>query len=116
MQLTGGISSSAAAWMACGWRPGMPARRAGIRSMVAFGGNLTVFSALNYFIRNSDNVLIGWRWGAEPLGQYASAYNLMLIPLSQINAPISSVVVPALSRLQSDPVRYRSYYLRGLSM
>jgi PST family polysaccharide transporter len=116
MQLAGGVVSSSAAWMACGWRPGMATRWTAIRSMVVFGGNLTLFSALNYLARNFDNVLIGWRWGAEPLGQYARAYNLMMLPLGQINSPISSVAIPALSRLQSDPARYRNYYTRCLNM
>ena len=84
--------------------------------MLAFGGNLTAFNFLNYFARNLDNALIGWRWGAWPLGIYSKAYQLMLLPISQITSPLSSVAIPALSRLHDDPVRYRSFYIRSLKM
>ena len=35
------------------------------------------------------------------------------MPIMQIQEPISSLVVPALSRLQDDPQRYRSYFLKA---
>jgi PST family polysaccharide transporter len=116
MPISATLATTVGVWLVCGWRPGLPSRRSGLRSMVAFGSNLTFFSALNYLIRNLDNVLIGWRCGAAELGQYAKAYSLLLFPLSQINNPIANAAVPALSRLQDDPVRYRNYYLRGLGL
>src|SRR5437762_8001519 len=99
-------------WIQCRWRPGLPARKSGVRSMLVFGGNFTGFSVVNYFARNLDNMLIGWWWGAAALGLYAKAYQLLLLPLDQINSPITSVAVPALSRLTDDPERYRQAYLR----
>ena len=82
--------------------------------MIAFGGNLTGFGLVNYFARNLDNLLIGRFWGAEQLGLYARAYQLLLLPIEQINAPITAVAVPVLSRLKDNPERYRSAYLRLL--
>ena len=116
MPIASAFTVTALSWLVCRWRPGIFFKKSGIRSMVIFGGNLTLFGTLNYFVRNFDNVLIGWRWGAPELGQYARAYNLLLFPISQINAPISNVIVPALSRLQDDPARFRSYYLKGLNL
>ncbi len=84
--------------------------------MLAFGGNLTGFNVVNYFARNLDNILIGRYWGVEPLGLYSKAYSLLMLPLQQINAPISSVAIPALSRLQNDPEQYRKYYLKAISL
>jgi O-antigen/teichoic acid export membrane protein len=101
-------------WAQCRWRPGLPAKDSGVRSMLVFGGNFTAFSVVNYFARNLDNMLIGWRWGAAPLGLYAKAYQLLLLPLDQINSPITAVAVPALSRLADDAERYRQAYLRIL--
>jgi PST family polysaccharide transporter len=115
-QLAMVLTGTVLAWVLCGWRPGLPVRHSGVRSMVAFGGNLTVFSVLNYGIRNLDNVLIGWRWGPHALGLYARAYQLLLFPLAQIISPLGSVAVPALSRLQHDPERYRGYYLRCVNV
>jgi len=69
---------------------------------------------VNYFARNLDNLLIGKYWGSQQLGVYAKAYQLLMLPLEQINGPIGSVAIPALSRLADSPQRYRSAYLRLL--
>ncbi len=103
-------------WTTCRWRPGPPIRGAGVRPMLAFGGNLTGFSFINYFARNTDNVLIGWYWGAGPLGFYSKAYQLLLLPIIQINSPMSAVAIPALSRLQGEPERFKRFYHKALGL
>jgi O-antigen/teichoic acid export membrane protein len=114
MPLVTGIISTVGFWIVCDWRPSLPARKSGSRSMLAFGSNMTASSIMNYFARNVDNVLIGRVWGAQQLGFYAKAYQLLLLPLSQINAPIAAVAVPTLSRLTDSPERYRQTYLQIL--
>ncbi len=101
-------------WVACGWRPGRPRRHAGVRQLLGFGGNLTGFVVINYFARNLDNMLIGRVWGGFQLGLYAKAYQLLLLPLDQISYPLTNVAVPALSRLNDEPERYRRAYVRIL--
>jgi PST family polysaccharide transporter len=103
-------------WFMIDWRPGPPRRTCGVRPLVVFGGNLTAANLLAYFSRNTDNVLIGWFWGAGPLGLYSKAYGLLLLPLRQINWPLASVAIPTFSRLQDDPERYARYYLRTVNM
>ena len=98
----------------CRWLPGLPKRDTGVRSMIRFGGNLTGFTTINYFARNLDNLLIGRFSGAQQLGLYSRAYQLMTLPIDQINEPITSVSVPALSRLLDSPESYRRAYLRML--
>lgn len=103
-------------WIACPWIPGLPVKGAGVRKMLKFGGNLTGFSVANYFARNMDKLLIGKFIGAGPLGIYSKAYALLMFPLQQINAPMTAVALPALSRLQGQPERYRRYCMRALSL
>src|SRR6266516_4123177 len=113
-QLVQGLTYAIGIWMVIGWRPGWPVRYSGVRSMFAFGGNLTGFHVINYFARNLDNMLIGRFWGSWQLGLYAKAYQLLLLPIDQINTPIAAVAIPALSRLTDSPERYRKTYLRIL--
>jgi len=101
-------------WTVCRWRPGMPKKDTGVRSMLRFGGNFTGFSTINFFSRNLDNLLIGRVWGAQQLGIYSRAYQLMMLPIDQINEPISSVAIPSLSRLTDSDIAYRRAYLRML--
>jgi O-antigen/teichoic acid export membrane protein len=94
----------------CRWRPGLPRRGTSVRGMIDFGKNLVGFNVVNYLSRNLDNVLVGRFAGAEALGLYSRAYGLLMMPLTQVNAPIASVAVPALSRLVDSPERYRRAY------
>jgi PST family polysaccharide transporter len=104
----------AGVWTACKWRPGLPSRGTNVRSMCSYGGNLTGFNLMNFLSRNLDNALIGKFWGPYQLGIYSRAYQMLLLPMSQINGPLMSVAVPALSRLADMPARYRAAYLKIL--
>ena len=115
-QISIALTTLIAAWMACSWRPGLPQRRVGAMSMVLFGVNITGANIVNYFARNLDNALIGRYWGATPLGLYSKAYQLLLLPLDQINMPVTSVAVPVLSRIAHEPETYRRAYRRMLQM
>jgi PST family polysaccharide transporter len=108
------LTNTIGVWLVCRWRPGLPKRNSGVRSMIAFGRNFTGFSIINYFSRNLDNLLLGKIWGANELGLYNRAYQLMTLPIDQINEPITSVAIPALSRIKDEEQRYRQAYLRML--
>ncbi len=107
--------NAAMVWMLCSWRPGLPKRGAGTMSMLRFGGNLTGFSFLNYITRNIDNIAVGAVLGASTLGLYSKAYNLLMLPIRQINGPVGMVAIPTLSRLQNDPRKFKKYYLAAIA-
>ena len=115
MQLATIVTNTIAVWLVCDWRPGPPVRHCGIRSMLAFGGNLTGFNFFNYFFSEIDRVLIGRYIGAGAVGLYDKAYNLLLWPLRQVNAPASAVSIPALSRIVDEPHRYKKAYFKILN-
>jgi O-antigen/teichoic acid export membrane protein len=107
------VLNCALVWATCGWRPGAFRRRVGARPMLAFGANVIGFQFLTYFTRNFDNILIGRVLGAAALGIYSKAYGLLTLPMSQINWPLSAVLLPALSRLQDKPPEYARLFLHA---
>jgi O-antigen/teichoic acid export membrane protein len=107
---------AAGVWLATGWVPGRPRRTAGVSPLLKFGRDVTGFNVINYFARNMDNLLIGRRWGPAPLGLYDRAYQLMLMPLSQLRTPTTRVGMSGLSALQGDSARYSGYYSKLLSV
>jgi PST family polysaccharide transporter len=113
-QLIEQMVSIVGVWWLCNWRPGRPGKLTEIYDMLFFGSNVMGYNFINYFARNLDNVLIGWRWGATPLGLYDRAYQLFLLPIQQFNTPFASVANPTLSRLLDSPEQYRQAYLRVL--
>ncbi|EWT04008.1 polysaccharide biosynthesis protein [Intrasporangium chromatireducens Q5-1] len=102
-------------WSSSGWAPGPPRRCPGVWPMVRFGLNLTFTNALDYTAQNIDNVLLGRVYGAGTVGLYSRAYNLLLLPIRQVTAPIARVAVPVLSYLMSQPDRYRRFFTTALS-
>ena len=105
-------SNATGVWITCRWRPGRPKRNTGVRSMLSFGGNVTGYALTNYISKNCDNLVVGRAFGPQLLGLYSKAAQLLALPTDQINEPLSSVAIPALSRLADSPERYRQAYLR----
>lgn len=88
------------------WRPGLPRRTDGMRELVSFGLGFAGTQLLSYVSRNIDSVAIGRVWGAVPLGYYDRAYQLAVVPVNQINTPMTKVALPVLARVVDVPDRF----------
>jgi PST family polysaccharide transporter len=110
------FSTCVGAWLMCRWTPGLPQRSVGTKSAVRFALNTYMRFTANYFTWNLDNLLVGWRFGPAPLGFYKKAYDLFVLPVNQLSAPLTSVAVSALSRLKGDPRQHERYFLGALSI
>jgi len=77
-----------------------------------FGIHLTGSILMNYFSRNTDNLLVGRYLGTTPLGFYQMGYMLMTYPLQNFTTLVGQVVYPALAKFPDDLNRLRAAYLR----
>jgi O-antigen/teichoic acid export membrane protein len=116
MTLTAPIINTVGVWLTAAWIPGRPRRQVGIRSMMHFGGTVTLNGLVVYIASNFEKVLLGRFWGADALGIYGRAYQLINIPTGNLNSAAGEVAFSALSRLQDDPGRLKSYFLKGYSV
>jgi PST family polysaccharide transporter len=110
------LAQSIGAWFLCPWLPGFPRRVARTASSVRFAMNVYGRFTLNYFARNTDNLLVGWRFGPISLGFYKKAYDLFALSAGQLTAPVTHVAVSALSRFNPRSVQYRQHLLSALSV
>jgi O-antigen/teichoic acid export membrane protein len=110
------LTATLAFWVVTAWVPRMPSRSAGVGSMMRFGGTLTVNGIVVYIASNFEKVLLGRYWGADAIGIYGRAYQLIRIPTDTLTGAIGEVAFSALSRLQDDASRLRSYFLKGYSL
>jgi len=94
------------------WRPQLPSRGSGIGPLVAFGAHQTAGNFIFSLARGFDNLLIGRAYGPAAVGLYSRGAALVMRPMEQFLLPIDAVFLPTLSRLQSQPERYRSTFLR----
>ena len=80
--------------------------------MVRYGSLLMADNIVMYIGYNMDKVLLGRFVGATALGFYSRAYQLINIPTTNLCTAVGNAAFPALSRLQHEPVRLRSYFLK----
>lgn len=74
-------------------------------------GNLMGFNVVNYWSRNSDNLLVGRMYGTADLGIYNRAYNLLTFPLTLITGLIGTVLFPSLNKLKESHEAVRREYM-----
>src|ERR1700733_2990087 len=116
LPLATNVTQVTLSWLMVRWLPSLPRRGAKVRSLISFGGSVAASYFITNMVRSADSILIGWYWGANPLGLYSRAYNLLMLPVRQLNGPAGSVAVPVLSRLEADPERFARYYLRAVNL
>ena len=77
-------------------------RRESLDRIRSYSGFLFGFNLINYFARNTDNLLIGKVMGPAQLGHYDKAYKLMLYPVNNLTHVITPVLHPILSEHQTN--------------
>jgi len=112
MSVSAALVRCAMVWMISIWRPQFPKRRSGTRSLLGFGASLTASGFIYSIARGTDSLLLGRFFGADSVGFYTRAGVLLLRPLEQLLGPMSAVFLPVLSRLQTQPYRYRLTFLQ----
>ncbi len=116
MAMASPMVAAAALWIVVPWVPGPPRRRSGIRSMLHFGGLATCNSFVVFLAWNAEKILLGRFWGADALGLYGRAFQLVTLPVQQLNTAVTGVAFPALSRIQHDAKRLARSFLKGYSV
>jgi O-antigen/teichoic acid export membrane protein len=114
--ITQTVVTTAGAWLMCRWIPNRPGRASGTGSGLKFAINVYSHFAFGYLTRNLDNLLVGWRYGDRALGFYKRAYDLFVLPETQLMAPMSAVVVSTLSRVSGNREQFQRYFLRTVSV
>jgi PST family polysaccharide transporter len=94
------------------WRPRVLFRWSAVRDLAEFSVNSFIGSVTHYWVRNVDNVLVGYVLGQGPLGVYTRAYSVMLFPLSRVSRVLSRVMFPSLSMIQGDRPLIRRMFLK----
>jgi O-antigen/teichoic acid export membrane protein len=99
-------------WAVSPWRPRLVFSAESFRTLGSFGLKTFLMRVLVYFNVNGDNLLIGRYLGATPLGVYAIAYNVMMLPTTRIRERMRDVFYAAFVRLQAEPRRLGEAWLR----
>ncbi len=83
-------------------RPLPGAKFSAIRPLLSFSSYQFGFNLINYFSRNIDKILIGKYMGANVLGIYDKAYQLMTYPLMLLTFAMTPAIQPVIRRHAND--------------
>ena len=95
-------------WIASDWRPGLQVSGTHFNDLFSFGISIVGTNLLDYANSRADNVIIGYVLGAQALGFYEIAYQLLRNGTQLITQTVSSVAFSTFSRIQESPERMRS--------
>lgn len=70
------------------------------------------FTAINFFSRNLDNLIIGKVLGSVPLAYYSNAYKFTTYPMNALSSVIASVIQPFMAEYQDNLERMRDCFWR----
>jgi O-antigen/teichoic acid export membrane protein len=91
-------------------------QREDLRTLISYGGGMSLSSIVGYFARKSDYVVIGKFLDQAMLGLYNRAYHLINLPLRKITGTLGSVMFASYAEVQDNLPRLRQVYLRVLSV
>lgn len=83
-----------------------------VKELWKFARNQMGFTVLNYFSRNSDNLLIGKLLGPVPLANYQKSYQLITTPNTVFLGVISPVLQPVLAEHQENVKLIRDTFMK----
>jgi O-antigen/teichoic acid export membrane protein len=112
-QLVGLTVVGTISWVAARWRPRLAWSGKSFRELGGFTLNVLGTRVFFYLQRNADNLIVGRALGAGPLGAYALAYNVMMLPFARVVDPLRAVLFPAFASVQADTGRVGELWLRG---
>ncbi|HWB41843.1 MAG TPA: lipopolysaccharide biosynthesis protein, partial [Gemmatimonadales bacterium] len=90
--------------------------RQAAKDLLGFGFGHSMAQIGTLLSHQGDNLVVG-RWlGAEALGVYGRAYNLMVMPASAFGRIINRVLFPVMSQVQDERERLAGGYERALAI
>ncbi|BCP53490.1 lipopolysaccharide biosynthesis protein [Kaistia sp. 32K] len=110
------LGTTTGMWVATRWLPSRRFSFAEVVPMLRVGGTVTFNTIVAYIGFNLEKVLVGRFWGAEALGNYGRAYQLISVPIDNLSNAVGGVAFSALARLQDEPARLRAYFLKGYAL
>ncbi|TXE02131.1 lipopolysaccharide biosynthesis protein [Algoriphagus aquimarinus] len=91
-------------------------QKSAIKKIMRFSTFQFFFNFINYFSRNTDNLLIGKFISPTALGYYDKSYQLMMMPVQNLTHVITPVLHPVLSAFQSDKNKIYNAYLKVVKL
>lgn len=90
--------------------------RTAMKELLYFGGGFTVARLGNYLAGQGDSLVVGRYLGADALGLYGRAYQLMTAPATLLGQAVDRALFPAMAKVQHQSERLELAYRRGVAL
>lgn len=103
-------------WFTVKWRPKRLFSIVRLKGLFSFGWKLLVSSVLDTFYRELRQLIIGKKYSSRDLAYYNQGQKFPNLIVTNINASIDSVLLPAMSNVQDDIVKVRKMTRRAIKI
>lgn len=86
------------------------------KELYYYGSGVSTATIFNQIATEGDNIIVGRFLGAEALGLYSRAYQLMVMPAILFGQVMDKVLFPALSKIQNERERIIKWYTIAISI
>ena len=86
-----------------------------VKELMTYGKFITGSSIMMFVAAELDSAVLGKLVGIEEVGLYALAYTIANLVTASLSKVVSSIMMPAYSKLQTDVAALRNAFLRSLS-
>lgn len=113
-QLINQIIDTIILWFTVGWRPRVQFSLSRLKNLYSFGWKLLVSSLIDTIYNNIYSLVIGKFYNADTLGLYNKGVQFPSLIINNINGPIQSVLLPAMSHEQDNKKRVKDLARRSI--
>jgi O-antigen/teichoic acid export membrane protein len=103
-------------WWLSSWRPGWQFSPTICHELGQWAVPLLGFNGFNFLNSRTDDFLIGYFLGTEPLGYYSIAYRILGVLQQLLVQTSKQVALPTFSRLQNDLAQCRQAFYRATQL
>ncbi len=86
------------------------------KELFYFGSGYTIAKIANYLAGQGDNLVVGKLLGADALGFYSRAYQIMVAPAALIGGSLDTALFPAMSTVQKNKKKLQNAFLRSIEL
>lgn len=113
-QLVNQIVNTAILWVTVKWRPTKTFSMFRLKVLYSFGWKLLCSGLIDTIYNNIYSLVIGKFYNANTLGLYNKGVQFPSLIINNINGPIQSVLLPAMSYEQNNPKRIKEMVRRSI--
>ena len=103
-------------WITVKWRPKLVFSFSRLKELIKFGWRILLTSLINSAYDNLRSLIIGKAYSSQDLAFYTKGIHYPNLIISNVNTSISSVLFPALSKIQDDKQRLKASMSKAIAV